>query len=158
SARRLLQPEAAGFFMRDVAGPCPKAQSRGRWPFCTKSGNRIEADISAVDLNYDGCPARLLAVIPVIERLCVVAEQPLEPRKLETVNGPFCKVPRSVHLGAHFVESQASVVPHKAPALVSGLEPQRTLTEPSRPVVSSREVIPLRNRNSVPVEPPKTVA
>ena len=152
TTRRLLQPDAAGFFLRDVASPCPKAQSRGRWPFCTKDGRRIEADISAVDLNYDGVPARLLAVLPVIERWYPAPEQRVELTKIEPAWEPNCKIPRSVHLDTRFVESFPNIVARRSPVPVS--DPQTTACD-SRFVVPTREAFSSPVRHSTPAEPPK---
>jgi PAS domain S-box-containing protein len=80
TASRLLFPEAVPYFHRDAAIPCPKGQSRGHWPLCKKDGTGIQVEIRAIDLNYDGCPARLVVAIPVTE-----------PRQTEMATDPAKK-------------------------------------------------------------------
>jgi PAS domain S-box-containing protein len=84
SASRLLLPEAIPFFLREVSTPCPRAQSRGHWPLRKKDGTRIAVEISAIDLNYDGCPARVMVAIPVTEPRRPELEQP-QAKKIETM-------------------------------------------------------------------------
>jgi PAS domain-containing protein len=64
---RLLFPEAVSVFDRDVALPCRQAQSRGHWWLRKKDGAPIAAELRAIDLKYDGCPARLVVAIPATE-------------------------------------------------------------------------------------------
>jgi CheY-like chemotaxis protein/PAS domain-containing protein len=167
SAGRLLQPEAVRSFLGDVARPCPKAQSRGRWLFCAKSGGAIEVDISGVDLNYDGCPARLLAVIPVIERLCPQPEQPpiqtvseapkvqrvTEPPKSRIVTEAPCNTAPTVDRTTPIIQSQPKLVVPKSPEPLPGPEPKTTAPAASRPVAPTSEPISLAVRHSTPAKP-----
>jgi PAS domain S-box-containing protein len=67
TANRLLSPSALQLFMRDVAEPCAKARFRGRWHLCKRDGSLLEAEITALDLKYEGCPARLIVANEVTQ-------------------------------------------------------------------------------------------
>ena len=60
TANRLLSASALQLFIRDVAEPCAKARFRGRWHLCKKDASLLEAEITALDLKYEGSPARLI--------------------------------------------------------------------------------------------------
>jgi len=68
TANRLLSPSALQLFTRDVAEPCAKARFRGHWHLCKKDGSLLEAEITALDLKYEGCPARLIVANEVSQQ------------------------------------------------------------------------------------------
>jgi PAS domain S-box-containing protein len=60
SARDLLPQAAFARFLQDAAKPCPEVQSRGLWLHRRKDRALMDMEISALDLQYRGCPARLV--------------------------------------------------------------------------------------------------
>ena len=60
TARHLVPAEGVARFQRDVARPCSVPQSRGSWQHRRKDGTGIDVEVTALDLRYAGCPARLI--------------------------------------------------------------------------------------------------
>ncbi len=56
----LVAPGAATGFLQNLAKPCFGGELRGRWPLRRKDGSLLQAEITAVDLKYGDCPARLI--------------------------------------------------------------------------------------------------
>jgi PAS domain S-box-containing protein len=127
TATRLLFPEAVPFFHRDAAIPCPKGQSRGHWPLCKKDGTRIQVEIRAVDLNYDGCPARLVVAIPVQRP---ELEQP-QARKTETISEAADKVAPSTNRAIPDLESQPKLLVATFPDSPAISKPHEITSTPS---------------------------
>lgn len=68
TVRELIKPEAVGGFLRDVARPCSSGEFRGIWPLRRKDGALLDAEITALDLRYADCPARLILTPDVTQR------------------------------------------------------------------------------------------
>jgi two-component system cell cycle sensor histidine kinase/response regulator CckA len=64
----LLLPAAVAGFLQDLAKPCGGPQARGIWRHCRKDGTLIDVDTTAVDLMYEGSPARLVVATDVTRR------------------------------------------------------------------------------------------
>jgi CheY-like chemotaxis protein len=156
SASRLLCPEAIPLFLRDVAIPCPKAQSRGHWPLCKKDGSRIAVEISAIDLNYDGCPARLIVAIPVTAPGHPEPEQP-QARELETITEAAGKVSAMDSTVQVFDDPPKLSVPKSADS-TSISQPQTIASAGIPSSGPTRQLVSLDDRNSTKTEPVKTVA
>jgi len=157
SASRLLLPEAIPFFLWDVAIPCSKAQSRRHWPLCKKDGTQIAAEINAIDLDYDGCLARLMVAIPVTAPRRPEPEQP-QARELETITEPAGKVSQSM-------DSTRPVFDHPPKLLVPKFADSTSISQPQTAAPAgipssgpTRQLVSLDDRNSTKTEPRKTVA
>jgi PAS domain S-box-containing protein len=68
TVRELLKPEAIAAFLRDVARPCGTPEFRGVWQLRRADGTQIDAEITALDLRYADCPARLILTTDVTQR------------------------------------------------------------------------------------------
>ncbi len=64
----LLPAGSAEAFLQDLARPCSGAESRGVWQHCRKDWTTIEVEITAVDMKYGDCPARLILATDVTRR------------------------------------------------------------------------------------------
>ena len=155
SVNTLFFPDAMPFVMRDATIPCPRAQSRGHWPLRKSDGTPIEVEISAVDLNYDGCPARLMVAAPIVERRRSEPEQ-LQARKVERASKSTETITQSVDRAVPVIEQRKAVVPSLAsPMAVS--EPKRiTEMNPASPAPTTQRVS-LDSRIPAPPEPAKTL-
>jgi PAS domain S-box-containing protein len=58
----LMQPECTSAFEQDLLKPCSGVQFRGQWHHLKRDQMPIQVEVSAIDLKYFGCPARLLVV------------------------------------------------------------------------------------------------
>ena len=67
--RDLLPPEWAAAFAKDLTKPCSGVQFRGRCRHSKRDQTSIDVELSAMDLKYSGCPARLIVVNDVSLRL-----------------------------------------------------------------------------------------
>jgi PAS domain S-box-containing protein len=141
-ANRLLFPEAVPFFYRDVAIPCPKGQSRGRWPLAKKDGTRIVVEINAIDLNYDGCPARLIVAIPVTEPQCTQA------RRSETITEAADRVSQSTDRAIPVTDSQPKLLVPTFPQSPSISKPQEITSAGTSSFAPTRQPISLDGSNS----------
>jgi len=146
-ASRLLFPEAVPFFYRDVAIPCPKGQSRGRWPLAKKDGTRIVVEISAIDLNYDGCPARLIVAVLVTERRRTEPEQP-QARKTATITEAANKVSQSTDRATPVTDSQPKLLVPTFPESPSFSKPQEITSAGTSSSAPTRQPISLDGPNS----------
>jgi two-component system cell cycle sensor histidine kinase/response regulator CckA len=68
SAQELAPASAAAAFLQDIAKPCMRVESRGLWQHCRKDLSLIDVELSAVDLKFAGCPARLVLAQDVTQR------------------------------------------------------------------------------------------
>lgn len=146
-ASRLLFPDAVPFFHRDAAIPCPKGQSRGRWPLCKKDGTRIAVEISATDLNYDDCPARLVVAIPVTEPPHTPQEQP-QARKIETTAEAADKVSQSTDRAIPVIDSQPKLLVPTFPESPSISKPQEITSAGTPSSAPMRQPVSLDSRNA----------
>ena len=154
-ANNLFFPDAMPFFMRDAAIPCPRAQSRGHWLLRKNDGTPIEVRISGVDLNYDGCPARLVVAAPMVEQRHHDPEQP-QATNMERTSNSTGTMTQSVHRAVPVIEQRNAAVPNLAnPTTVS--EPKRaTGMNPASPAPTFQRVS-LDSRIPAPPEPAKAV-
>ena len=81
----LLSPEASAAFVQNLAKPCFGAELRGRWPLRKKDGSSLHAEITAVDLKYGDCPARLVLATDISARQRH-EQQLLERQKFEVID------------------------------------------------------------------------
>ncbi len=65
TARDLLPAEGVQAFLRDMVKPCAGAEARGTWRHCRKDSTQFEVEITAVDLRFADCAARLLVATDV---------------------------------------------------------------------------------------------
>ena len=164
-ASRLLFPEAIPYFHRDVNIPCPKAQSRGHWSLCKKDGTPIQVEIKAIDLKYDGCPARLIVPIPVPEPRSPQPEQP-QARRMDTINDTASS--RCMENTSPTPDTQARpLVPQfsQPPPISAPQETSPTITLapapaclPLPPTNPTTKLAEAAVRNPAKTEPPKPVA
>jgi PAS domain S-box-containing protein len=84
TARDLLAPAASAGFLEDIAKPCPEAVPRGVWQHCRKDRTLIDVEITALDLKYAGCPARLILAHNVSQSRRRELEQ-RQARKMEII-------------------------------------------------------------------------
>jgi len=68
TARELVPADAAAAFLEEVTRPCSGAQARGVWRHCRRDLGLIEVEITAADLRFRGCPARLVVAQDVSQR------------------------------------------------------------------------------------------
>jgi two-component system cell cycle sensor histidine kinase/response regulator CckA len=83
-ARDLLPPDAASSFMQDVAKPCSGVESRGVWRHRCKDGSLIDVEVTAVDLRFAECPARVLLARDISESR-QREQQSRQAQKMETI-------------------------------------------------------------------------
>jgi len=60
TVRALLPPEAASAFEQDLLKPCSRVEFRGQWRHSRRDQTPLDVEVSAIDLKYYGCPARLI--------------------------------------------------------------------------------------------------
>ena len=60
TAKDLMPAGAVPAFLQDVAKPCLRAETRGVWQLCKKDLSVREMEITALDMKFGGCPARLV--------------------------------------------------------------------------------------------------
>ena len=80
----LVPAEQRAAFLEDMARPAPVGESRGTWLQRRKGGTAFQADISAVDLQYGDCPARLILATDTTERTQTEARL-RQQEKMETI-------------------------------------------------------------------------
>jgi two-component system cell cycle sensor histidine kinase/response regulator CckA len=68
SAKELLLPETVGAYLRELARPCSAAESRGVWQHRKKDRTLMPVEITASDLKFGNCPARLILACDISER------------------------------------------------------------------------------------------
>lgn len=68
SAQELVPANAVAAFLQDVARPCSRVESRGLWQHYRKDLSLIEVELSAIDLKFAGCPARLVVAHDLTQR------------------------------------------------------------------------------------------
>jgi PAS domain S-box-containing protein len=84
TGRDLVLPSAVVQFLDDAAKPCPAAESRGTWKHCRKDGTLIDVELTMVDLDYAGVPARLVLADDITRKL-KLDEDAGKVRKMEVV-------------------------------------------------------------------------
>ena len=84
SAQELVPANAVAAFLQDVARPCSRVESRGLWQHYRKDLSLIEVELSAVDLKFAGCPARLVVAHDVTQRRLDEVES-LRKQNAETI-------------------------------------------------------------------------
>lgn len=67
-AQDLLPADAVSAFMLDVSKPCSGVESRGVWRHRCKDGSLIDVEVTAVDLRFADCPARVILAHDISER------------------------------------------------------------------------------------------
>jgi len=67
-ARDLLPADAVSAFMQDVSKPCSGVEARGVWRHRCKDGSLIDVEVTAVDLRFADCPARVILAHDISER------------------------------------------------------------------------------------------
>ncbi|HWI58520.1 MAG TPA: PAS domain S-box protein, partial [Bacillota bacterium] len=65
TVRELLPSKVVPAFLQDAAKPCTTATFRGLWPCYKKDRTLVEVEMTALDLRYDQCPARLILATDV---------------------------------------------------------------------------------------------
>ena len=60
TAKDLLSREAARSFLTDSARPCSSPENRGVWRHRRKDRTTLDVEVTAVDLRFGDCPARLV--------------------------------------------------------------------------------------------------
>jgi len=68
TAKDFATPSMATGFLQNVAKPCSEAQYRGVWEHSRKDKSIIHVEITAQDLHYAGCPARLMVASDISKR------------------------------------------------------------------------------------------
>jgi len=68
TSQDLVPANAVPAFLQDVAKPCIRVESRGLWQHCRKDLSMIDVEVSAIDLKFAGCPARLVVAQDVTQR------------------------------------------------------------------------------------------
>ncbi|HZL42414.1 MAG TPA: ATP-binding protein [Verrucomicrobiae bacterium] len=84
TGRDLVLPSAVVQFLDDAAKSCPAVESRGTWKHCRKDGTLIDVELTTVDVEYAGVPARLVLANDITQKL-KRDEQKAKERKLEAV-------------------------------------------------------------------------
>ena len=84
TAKDLCPRGEAEAFVADSAKTSPEVQRRGLWRHCKKNGSLIEVEITALDLIYSGCPARLVLANDVTGQR-QLQKQLLQAQKLQVI-------------------------------------------------------------------------
>src|SRR5262245_22765247 len=82
TAKELCPPEHAQAFIADAAKTSLGVQHRGAWRHRKKDGTLIEVEITALDLIYAGCPARLVLANDVTAQR-LLQKQLLQAQKMQ---------------------------------------------------------------------------
>ncbi|HWX22997.1 MAG TPA: ATP-binding protein [Candidatus Binatia bacterium] len=82
SIKDLCLPSDMDVVVADSAKPSPEVQRRGLWRHCKKDGSLIEVEITALDLSYAGCAARLILAHDVTAQR-QLQKQLLQAQKME---------------------------------------------------------------------------
>jgi two-component system, cell cycle sensor histidine kinase and response regulator CckA len=108
----LLSSDSATAFLKDVAKPCQGIEPRGLWRHCRSDRTLIDVELTAVDMKYDNCPARLVLANDISERHR--REQDLlEAQKMQTIGQLAGGAAHHLNNMLTIIDGHASLLLHK---------------------------------------------
>ena len=121
SARELVPAEVLAGFLQDLSRPCSGVESRGLWRHARKDLSQMEVEITAMDLKYNGSPARLIVAPDVSSRRRSEADakQKQELELIGRLAGGF----------AHHFNNILTIIDCQATLLLSNANDSKTAAE-----------------------------